>query len=282
MIAGLLFASLLILGPTFWLILESRLPAEGVRLQYVLEASGESPGDPAEVKRVTIEVVRRRLESLGPAGVEVWMEGDSIVAKIAGIDSARAADYRKLLARQGRLDLCVVAPRELQERFTREGVVPPGFRAVENLPVQPGAGYEPWNGPRILVADKPILLGRQIIESRAQQDPGIGGSAWATTFELDSDGARRFDVAAESLYREKPPGRIAILFDGVLKSAPAVMSPSFGGHGQISGAKTEEEAKELAILLKSGPLPARLGRMKDGVFVPGEPVEERRFGPDQK
>ena len=95
------------------------------------------------------------------------------------------------------------------------------------------------------------------------------GKAWVTAFELDATGAKLFDEAAERLYNQRPPGLLAILLDGVLKSVPAVRSAAFHGRGQISGVKSEEDAKDLATILKAGALPLPLG----------EPEFERPYGP---
>jgi len=278
LVLGPLLAATLIFGTLVWWIVVSRVSDEGVRLVYAIEPGG----DPSTVKGAMRDAVVRRLESLRRGRVEVWIEGDAVVAKITGIAPALAPDYRKLLGKQGLLELCSVATGEVQEQFNRDGVVPAGYRAVENPAASRGPEVQAWNGPKLLIVHQPVVHGRQIVASEARQDLVIGGAQWVTTFELDADGARRFDEAAKILYEARPAGMVAILFDGTLRSAPVVRSPSFGGHGQISGAKSEQEAKELAAILRSGPLPARLGRMEDGVFIPGEPQEERLFGPEKK
>ena len=160
---------------------------------------------------------------------------------------------------------------------------PLGFRVFENPRGSHGPGFGAY-GAQILVEEKPIIDGENIIGSDVRQSLDVGrGVQWLTTFEMDAVGAKRFDEAAKQLFSYKPsPGMVAIVLNGKLRSFPIVQSASFGGYGQISGAKSEQEAKELAIILKSGALPARLGRMENGVFIPGEPEEENRFGPEKK
>jgi SecD/SecF fusion protein len=106
-----------------------------------------------------------------------------------------------------------------------------------------------------------------------------GGSRWVTSFTLNAEGAKMFDDAAERLYNQRPAGLIVIMLDGKVKSAPAVQSPAFHGHGQISGAKDQNDAKELSVILRSGSLPAPIGTYEDGKAVPGKPESETFVGP---
>jgi protein-export membrane protein SecD len=62
--------------------------------------------------------------------------------------------------------------------------------------------------------------------------------------------------------------RLAIVLDGVVRSAPVIREKIPGGRSQITGAFTVEEARDLAIILRAGALPAP-------VLV----LEERSVGP---
>ncbi len=278
---GAIVACLLIVGPIACSMSSARHTGERVELRYRFEWIVRRSGPPQSIPQLT-DSVRRRLESLDSGEVRVRVERDEVVVRMDGIDPVRLPDARRLLGQTGFLELCPVADRAVQDQFKRDGTLPPGYRGVENKVRSFDAEYAPWSGPMLIIESRPALHGGHIIASEAQQELGLGGSMWVTTFELDADGARSFDAAAKILYHRSPAGLVAILLDGTLKSAPAVLSESFVGRVRISGAKSEQEAKELAIILKSGALPARLGRIKDGVFVPGEPQEERRFGPEKK
>jgi protein-export membrane protein SecD len=84
------------------------------------------------------------------------------------------------------------------------------------------------------------------------------------TFRFNQKGAVRFGkLTADNV--NKP---FAIVLDGVVQSAPVINEPILGGSGQISGSFTVEETGNLAIILRSGALPAR--------FVV---AEERTVGP---
>ena len=62
---------------------------------------------------------------------------------------------------------------------------------------------------------------------------------------------------------------MAIILDGKIISDPSIIEPIIGGSGQITGNFTFQSATDLALLLRSGALPAPLNI-----------VEERTVGPD--
>jgi len=85
------------------------------------------------------------------------------------------------------------------------------------------------------------------------------------TFSLDRVGAKRFaKITTNSVGK-----RLAIVMDNKIISAPQIREPIVGGNGQISGNFTFQSATDLALLLRSGALPAPL-----------KIVEERSVGPD--
>ncbi|WP_251425105.1 protein translocase subunit SecD [Veillonella agrestimuris] len=72
--------------------------------------------------------------------------------------------------------------------------------------------------------------------------------------ELSDEGARRFaDLTAKNIGR-----RIAITLDGKELTNPVVQQAITGGRATISGSATLQEAKDLAILLRSGALPVKI------------------------
>ncbi|MEC9368047.1 MAG: protein translocase subunit SecD, partial [Pseudomonadota bacterium] len=71
---------------------------------------------------------------------------------------------------------------------------------------------------------------------------------------FDSAGAKRFGrVTQENVGRP-----FAIILDNKVISAPVIREPILGGTGQISGNFTVQQANDLAVLLRSGALPAKL------------------------
>ncbi|MDY6852764.1 MAG: protein translocase subunit SecD, partial [Thermodesulfobacteriota bacterium] len=84
------------------------------------------------------------------------------------------------------------------------------------------------------------------------------------SLNLDSKGARLFERITEAHVKK----RLAIVLDGNVYSAPVIQERIGGGRAQISGSFSLEEAKDLAIVLRAGALPA-----------PVKILEERTVGP---
>jgi preprotein translocase subunit SecD len=86
-------------------------------------------------------------------------------------------------------------------------------------------------------------------------------SQWTVTFQLDSDGAKRFAEETTKAVGSPPPtDQIAIIVDRVVISSPTVQSAITGGSGEITGGFSEPEAKDLATQLNAGALPVELTR----------------------
>jgi SecD/SecF fusion protein len=86
---------------------------------------------------------------------------------------------------------------------------------------------------------------------------------WAVHFTFDAEGADRF-YELTSLNRPSGSGqqsgfkrRLAIVLDGLIRSAPSIESP-IRSQGQISGGFTAETVDELVGILRAGALPATL------------------------
>jgi protein-export membrane protein SecD len=141
-----------------------------------------------------------------------------------------------------------VMPRDTQFLWT-----------MEALPLQGGGeGYLLY-----LVESREILTGARLVNATTRPDPD-DPSTLNVSFQLDREGALIFSrVTGENIGR-----RIAITLDNKIQSAPVVQSKIPGGEGRITGQFTDEEANDLAIVLRAGALP-----------VPIEIEEERTVGP---
>ena len=91
-------------------------------------------------------------------------------------------------------------------------------------------------------------------------------------FRFNDEGAKRFEQATE----ENVGRPFAILLDELVISAPIIREPIRNGFGQISGNFTEQSASDLAVLLRSGPLPATLKAIETH-FCAGRAVRRRRL-----
>ncbi|MGN7678613.1 MAG: protein translocase subunit SecD [Anaplasma sp.] len=83
-------------------------------------------------------------------------------------------------------------------------------------------------------------------------------------FKFDSTATKKF----ADITRKNAGKPFAAVLDNVVLTAPTIREPILGGSGEISGRFSLEEAKELAILLKSGALPAPLRVIEERVIGP--------------
>jgi preprotein translocase subunit SecD len=106
------------------------------------------------------------------------------------------------------------------------------------------------------------MTGGSLKSARVAVGDRFGGSH--VSIEFDAQGARDFDrITGENVKK-----RLAILLDGIVQSAPVIQERISGGQAQITGSFTDEEASDLARVLRAGSLPAP-------VII----LEERTVGP---
>jgi protein-export membrane protein SecD len=92
--------------------------------------------------------------------------------------------------------------------------------------------------------------GANLVDSQ----PTVQDGRPVVSFRFDSVGARRFaDVTRQNVGRP-----FAIVLDRKVISAPVIREPILAGSGIISGNFTVQSARDLAILLRAGALPAPL------------------------
>ena len=115
----------------------------------------------------------------------------------------------------------------------------------------------------IIVSKRIILSGDNLVDAQPRMDNQSNQTV--VSFSLDRVGAKKFAKATSSGVGK----RLAIILDGKIISAPNIVEPIIGGSGQITGDFTFQTATDLALLLRSGALPA-----------PMKIIEERTVGPD--
>ncbi len=107
----------------------------------------------------------------------------------------------------------------------------------------------------------PSFATGEVFNNDAQADIISGGWGVRVTLKSGAAGSDLWNIGAAQCYAKSttcPTGRMAIVLDGVVQSAPSVNQPSFSGGVDITGNFKESEAKDLARVLKSGALPVRL------------------------
>ena len=109
---------------------------------------------------------------------------------------------------------------------------------------------------------QPAMDGKFVTDARVNTDQYTG--AFEVSMNMNSEGAKRW----ANLTRENVNRAIAIVLDGVVYSAPNVNEEIKGGSSSISGNFTQNEATDLANILKSGKMPARARVISSEVIGP--------------
>lgn len=184
----------------------------------------------------TASIVESRVDALGVPGVVVRKEADSIVLQVPG--SVDASSVVEDVSRVGHLELVRIDDIGDAEELSK---------------IMAGGGVELEAGSYTAFLD-----GSSVTRAEVARANGADGYAVDVTF--DSEGAQKLsDVTAELAASS---GRIAVVVDGVVRSAPAVQSRIEGGAVSISGGFTEGEAKALKASLDFGSLPVELTETK--------------------
>ena len=108
-----------------------------------------------------------------------------------------------------------------------------------------------------------LMTGEGVVEARVGFEPTTG--APVVVFEFDEASANRFAEITERLKGR----RMAVIVDGVVRSAPMIDQRITGGRAQISGPMSDTEARDLAIMLRTGALRASV-----------VPVAQQSVGPN--
>jgi SecD/SecF fusion protein len=112
---------------------------------------------------------------------------------------------------------------------------------------------------------KPLLTGEVINNARLDFDQFARP---AVSMTMNADGARAWRKITASAANKSPQGRIAIVLDNFVYTAPTVQGEIPNGNSQITGSFTNEEAKDLALVLEAGSLPAPTRIVEEAIVGP--------------
>lgn len=220
------------------------------------------------VVRETVARLRNRLDQLGVDGPVREARGYRIEVRLPEVEGPDR--IRDLLRTTGLLELRFVRFPEAGGVSSREAVLdhyrgelPPHLEILE--------GYVPSQGRKGIgklyyaVETRRAITGRDI--ETARPDEGASGDP-VVFFRLKPDAAGVFGKATE----ENIGSGLAIVLDGRVVSAPRITSRIGGGEGIIEGRFTREEAEDLAAVLRSGALPARVTVIQENIVEVSPPL----------
>ncbi len=205
----------------------------------------------------TIDTINRRINEMGVTEPVIHPQGtNKIVVQLAGQSSS--ARWKSVIQKTAVLRFMLVdsaAPTKRQLLESHDGKVPEGMEAYpeqDEITGKESAWYLVKSSPSVDGA----LLENAFLTADQEGTP-------ATGFRFGPEGAKQFgDLTASNRGKQ-----LAIVLDNVIKSAPVIRA-KIGRDGIISGNFTQQSAQDLAVVLRSGPLPVKITI-----------VEERSVGP---
>jgi protein-export membrane protein SecD len=187
-------------------------------------------------------IIRNRVDKLGASEASIQRQGsDSLLVQMPGIRNAE--DALKVLGSTGRLEFVDVS--SITDTTTAAALAD----NKQNVVLKKGT-YTPF------------MTGEVVKSSSVSQNSQTGKIV--VLVNMDSAGTKTWaDYTTKNVNKQ-----VAVVLDGVVKSAPVVQEPILTGQTEISGTFTADEAKNLSTVLQTGALPVTL-----------EPVETRVVGP---
>ena len=193
-----------------------------------------------------LETIRNRVDQFVVSEPTIQAQGEKrILVQLPGIKDADRAI--KLIGKTARLEFKLV-DESVSSQTALNGAMPEGdevlYKREEN--VETG---EVTKRP-FLVKKRTVLTGETLSGAEVRYDNDFNEPYVAITF--NSIGAMIF----QEVTRANVKKRLAIVLDDNVYSAPVIQEEIAGGRAQITGQFTTEEARDLAIILRAGALPA--------------------------
>ncbi len=209
-----------------------------------------------------IEVIRNRIDQLGVAEPTIHKQGDSeIVVQLPGVKDPKKA--LEIIGKTAQLEFklldeetplwkelpSLIKPQEEESLLSQwKSKLPEEDEIVFQKITNKETG-EVYKRPYI-VKKNVLLTGDLLAEAHVSIDQRFNEPYVSLRF--NEAGAKIFEEITGKYVKR----RLAIILDGNLYSAPVIQEKIEGGNAQISGNFTLEEARDLAIVLRAGALPA--------------------------
>jgi preprotein translocase subunit SecD len=226
-----------------------------------------------------VDIIRNRVDALGVAEPDISRQGNNVLVQLPGVEERQAA--LDIIGRTAQLRfrtvLEVLPPGS--EPFT--AATPPDCTDLSSFPEQDdptkdvvhctrtfdtatGAELPPsqWEKLRLGPA---ALSGVDVAGAKAEPPSTTGGAlTWSVSLSLTGDGANKFTEVTGKLACNPdgdPKRQLAIVLDQIVESHPQMGTEVqcnqgiSGGTATISGNFTQDEATELALVLRYGALP---------------------------
>ena len=215
-----------------------------------------------------LETIRNRIDQFGVSEPDIRQQGEKrILVQLPGIkDTKRAKD---LIGRTALLEFKLVdETHDLNSAL--QGNVPPGSEVLYGIKEDPETRRvikTPY-----LIKKRTLLTGAQLTDAKVQIDSQYNEPYVSINF--DKKGGRDFERITGANVKK----RLAIVLDNKVYSAPVIQEKISGGQARITGHFTTEEARDLAIALRAGALPAPVNILEERTVGPSLGTDSIRKG----
>ena len=221
------------------------------------------------------QTIERRVNELGvaePTIARQGSQGNDILVELPGLDDVNRA--KEIIGKTGLLELKLVeqGPFPSQEAALQayNNNLPPEMMLVPGTSDPANAGAAPGSTIYYVLRRVAPITGRDLRTARPSLDQN---NQPAVSFTLSNDGARRMGTLTETNIGRS----LAIVLDSRVFSAPRI-DGRITDSGQIFGSFTTQEAQDLALVLRSGALPAELDYLQEQTVGPTLGADAIRSG----
>jgi len=222
-----------------------------------------------------VDTIEHRVNALGLTEPTVQEHGApetaaEILVELPGVDDpAHVRDIIGTIAQLKIVEVKNEGPwKSRDEAIASKGGILPINTEILDWPAGAGNGAGSW----YLVTRSAVITGQDMRSARPGTDTDAPGR-WECSFSLSQDGARRFEKFTQS----NIGNRLAVVLDGQIRSVATIQS-AISDQGRINGLASEQEAQDLALVLKTGALPAGIRYEQERTIGPSLGVDSIREG----
>lgn len=241
------------------------------------------PGAIAAIQETTmnqsLETIERRINALGLTEPTIQLHGrkdNEILVQLPGEGDPERA--KAVIQAGGQLELMLLVdptpyPSQSAGLAKYGGILPPNSELLKERPEShirqsPNDTSENW----YLVQRPPIVTGRDLRSATENRNTEMPGQ-WQINFVLSNEAAKRFGP-----FTEQNRGRqMAIVLEHQVYSAPTIQS-RIEDQGRIDGNFSQEQAHDLAVVLRAGALPASIKYLEERTVGPSLGADSIRHG----
>ncbi len=259
------------------LVLGAR-PKLGLDLQGGLSVVLTAVGDEIDegVLNETVDIIRNRVDSIGAQEPEISRSGaENIIVQLPGIrDPDRALEiigktaqlrFREVTGSTSLDDAAAKARKkdltsgtDAYERFIAKEMKKQGWALTKNDPTDEEVVFASAEDENAWYRLGPAeVVGSDIDRADAAFDQQTS-TGWEVSLEMTGEGTKKWSDLTTRLAAQQR--QLAIVLDQRVESAPSVSSAITDGKARITGQFSEGEAKDLALVLRTGALPIELER----------------------